>query len=149
MSHDQEDAHYRSMMERELRRLANEAKAAADLREQLRLEREAHEATKATLQERADNQFAALQAEQEKSARLEEALRFCDPRNATERYDRIADDFHRETGLWPPGRSRPAAMGPDPDAERANRTWRTYVDAWHEHWFDAALASAPAATRPE
>lgn len=87
--------------------------------------------------------LATIEAERD---RLRDALRFQDPRNAAERYDRIADDFERETGLWPPGRSRAAAMGPDPRQEEAFAAWRKFCDAWHERWFDRAL-SEPAQGR--
>lgn len=74
-----------------------------------------------------------------------EALRLQDPRNAAERYDRIADDFKRETGLWAPGRSIPAAVGLSysdaEDAERHQR-WRAFVNAWHERCFDAVILRA-------
>jgi hypothetical protein len=91
---------------------------------------------------------AAIAQRDRRIADLEAALRFQDPRNASARYDRIADDFHRETGLWPPGRDAPAAMGlPESLREEAQAKWRPFVDAWHERWFDAAL-SAPASSSP-
>lgn len=85
--------------------------------------------------------IAHIKALEEKARRAEEALRFQDPRNATERYDRIADDFYRLTGRWPPGRSRPAAMGADPDGDATGRAWRDFCNDWHERWFDDALAA--------
>lgn len=94
--------------------------------------------------EERDKALSALAESQKREAALREALRFQDPRNATERYDRIADDFYRETRMWPPGRSRPAAMGGDPDGESVARyqAWRAFVNAWHERWFDAALTTS-------
>jgi hypothetical protein len=74
---------------------------------------------------------------------LTEALRFQDPRNATARYDEIADAFEKATGLRAPGRSYPLEMGPDTHPEDAWRAWRGFVNGWHEAWFDAALSSAP------
>lgn len=72
--------------------------------------------------------------------KLEEALRVQDPRNASARYDMIADAFYLSTGLWPPGRSAPPAMGiPEAQREEAQTRWRPFVDAWHEAFFDAAL----------
>jgi hypothetical protein len=75
-------------------------------------------------------------------ARLEKALRFQDPRNASERYERIADDFEKETGHPAPGRDMAAARGGLSWQEEKDRNekWRPFVNAWHERWFDAALA---------
>lgn len=86
---------------------------------------------------------------QQRVVQLEAALRFQDPRNATERYDRIADDFVRATGLWPPGRSRPLEMGLQSvhDIDRAHQEWRTFVNKWHERWFDRVLSTE--STHPE
>lgn len=79
------------------------------------------------------------------NARLIEALRIQDPRNATARYDMIADAFWKETGLWPPGRSAAPAMGiPESQREEAEKKWRPFVDRWHEDFFDAALSPTPA-----
>lgn len=87
-----------------------------------------------------------LDAALAREAMLREALRFQDPRNSTERYDRIADDFYRETGLWPPGRSRAAEMGTDPtDPAFIQKRWREFCNEWHERWFDAALSQPFAA----
>lgn len=89
---------------------------------------------------------AERDAAREEVGRLREALRFQDPRNATERYERIADDFYRETHLWPPGRSRAAAMGPayssDEEEKNVQRDWRVFVDRWHERFFERALSLA-------
>lgn len=87
-----------------------------------------------------DAAVAKLDASERAGAAMREALRFQDPRNATARYDRIADEFYSSTGLWPPGRSRAAEMGVDHREEEAHREWRKFVDKWHEDWFDAALA---------
>ncbi len=47
--------------------------------------------------------------------------------NATERFDRLADLFHRETGCTRPGRSTPLAMGSrNMEADRA--TWDKWCD---------------------
>lgn len=74
-------------------------------------------------------------------ATLEEALRLMDPRNAAERYDRIAEDFYKATGLMAPGKSTPLAMQySNADHERSQREWRPFVDSWNEKFFDAALA---------
>ena len=85
---------------------------------------------------------ASEEALAERVKRLEGALRFQDPRNASERYDRIADDFFRETGRWPPGRSMPAAMGGDPfDPMETQQMWRKFCNEWHEKFFDDALST--------
>lgn len=81
-------------------------------------------------------------AAQARVKELEEALRIQDPRNASERYDLIADDFYRKTGWWAPGRSIPAAVGlvysEEEEAIRA-KEWRAFCNKWHEDFFDAAL----------
>lgn len=75
------------------------------------------------------------------NARLREALRLQDPRNATERYELIADAFTAKTGHPAPGRSMPAAMAYLPDDDDARqRLWRTFCNEWHESFFDTALA---------
>lgn len=78
------------------------------------------------------------------NARLIEALRIQDPRNATARYDMIADAFWKETGLWPPGRSAAPAMGiPESQREEAEKNWRPFVNRWHEDFFDRVLSPTP------
>ena len=48
----------------------------------------------------------------------------------TEELDKKLDDFYKETGIWPPGRSMPAAMcgGEDKPAirHRAFQLWRCH-----------------------
>lgn len=48
--------------------------------------------------------------------------------SALERFERLAEEYHRETGLWPPGKDRPAAAGSDgiTDMERATR-WQLWL----------------------
>lgn len=90
---------------------------------------------------RAEDELAAITAERD---RLRAALRFQDPRNAAERYDRIADDFYRETGWWAPGRSIPAAFNhaySEAEDDERHRKWREFCNRWHERFFDEALAS--------
>jgi hypothetical protein len=89
------------------------------------------------------------------AAALREAKKYADeldPRNASERYDAIADAFYRETRLWPPGRSMPMAMGgvSEKDEKRAREEWSPFCNRWHERRadeirtvIDAALAVAP------
>lgn len=88
-----------------------------------------------------DELARALESERARVKRLEEALRFQDPRNAAERYEVIARDFNRETGFFAPGKSMPAAMGAYTEEEEKKRQalWRSFVNRWHEEWFDAAL----------
>lgn len=71
------------------------------------------------------------------NARMREALRLADPRNAGELYDLIADNFRRKTGKWAPGKDAPAAFG---SVERGtHEEWRAFVDKWHEDHFDRAI----------
>lgn len=75
-------------------------------------------------------------------AALREALRIQDPRNATECFERMASDFRKETGLMAPGKDvHPARSYGDEDEDRRRKLWRPFVNAWHERFFDAALAS--------
>ena len=91
---------------------------------------------------------AQLVARDAEIGRLRAALAFQDPRNATARYDRIADEFYAETGMWPPGRSRAPEMGSDPHPpDEVHRAWRDFCNKWHERWFDQALA--PVAEEPK
>jgi hypothetical protein len=55
-----------------------------------------------------------------------------------ERFERLAEAFRKETGIWPPGKDRPAAMGSDgiPDAER--------MDLWTDWLRHYRLAAASA-----
>lgn len=73
---------------------------------------------------------------------VEEATRLNDPRNASERYDRIAEDFHRATGLFAPGKSVPLAMHySERDRFMAEEKWRPFVNAWHERQADEVAAA--------
>lgn len=69
-----------------------------------------------------------------------EALRLQDPRNSTERYERIADAFYDKHHRMAPGQSRPMEMGSDPDPDETQRLWRAFCNEWHEAFFDAALS---------
>jgi hypothetical protein len=55
-----------------------------------------------------------------------------------ERFERLAEAFRKETGIWPPGKDRPAAMGSDgiSDAER--------MDLWTDWLRHYRLAAASA-----
>jgi hypothetical protein len=73
---------------------------------------------------------------------LREALRVQDPRNANERYERIAADFEKETGLIAPGKDVHAAMSYSAEDEaKRQQLWRPFVDRWHEQFFDAVLST--------
>ena len=92
-----------------------------------------------------DRIIAALR---EENARLREALLDLiereDPRNVSAEYDRIAESFFKETGLFAPGKSIPLAMGlvytADEEAARSLK-WRGFVNGWHEESFDQARAA--------
>ena len=72
-----------------------------------------------------------------------------DPRKASARYDMIADAFQRETGLWPPGRSMPLAMGaPLRSYDDVHPHWRKFCNAWHERRNDEARAALAAPSGP-
>lgn len=60
---------------------------------------------------------------------------------ANERYERLTEEFYRETGMMAPGKDVPAAMGSSDD--------RTRFNAWYE-WLSRrpAVPSAPT-TNPE
>lgn len=71
-----------------------------------------------------------------------EFIRLQDPRNAAERYDRIADAFEAKHHLLAPGRSRPPEIGADPSPDVTGLMWRAFCNEWHEREFDEALAAA-------
>ena len=61
-------------------------------------------------------------------------------KRASEGYDSLTEQFHKETGIWPPGRDRAAALGPEDICDvrfRAFETWKKLRDEraeekqWH------------------
>lgn len=77
--------------------------------------------------------------------RLREALRLQDPRNASECFERIAADFQRKTGLMAPGKDvHPAMNYGQEDDDKRRALWRSFVNEWHERFFDAALEGSDA-----
>jgi cell division protein FtsB len=94
--------------------------------------------------EKAEASLAAAQAanaaKDAQIAKLREVLRLFAPANATETYDRIAEDFRRETGLVAPGKDVPAAMQYGAKQhDEARRKWQPFVTRWWASQLDAAL----------
>ena len=58
------------------------------------------------------------------------------------RFDRLAEQYRRETGNWAPGKSIPDAYNDSTDCE----TRRTEYDAWVQSKVDAARAAIARAT---
>lgn len=91
----------------------------------LRAERDALRASNDSLV-RECHEFAKhlAEARKELAALRKEAAATAVP---SERYEALAEAFQRETGHWPPGKDRPAAMGGH-DMKAAREAW----DAWIE-----------------
>lgn len=84
----------------------------------------------------------ARRARESEAAALD-ALELLHPNNSASRYEDLAEAFTRKTGLTPPGHDRPAAMGgQDIDDGQLHRTWRLFVNEWHERFFDDLLKKA-------
>lgn len=66
---------------------------------------------------------------------------------ATEHYERMGERFRRDTGLTPPGKDVPAAMGADQDIEKRMAAWNAWRTATSDRLRDrarAALSTPPA-----
>ena len=99
------------------------------------------------LQQIADDAGEHIQAQDETIKALVDALGgviqfFAMPHeNATERFDRLAERYLRETAKWAPGKSIPDAYNDSTDCE----TRRKDYDAWVQSKVDAGCAALAAA----
>lgn len=48
--------------------------------------------------------------------------------NANQRFEKLAADFRRDTGMMAPGKDQPAAMG-GPSIEEREAAWRAWLDS--------------------
>ena len=107
-------------------------------RDRLREERDGFRDTyheQLTLRQQAEaERDAALKRESVLREALTTLIAATDPLDSIRRYDEIADAFERETGYWPPGRSRPLAMGGESPMreQEAREAWRAFCNRWHE-----------------